>query len=48
MKNINVMGVHKCFKKFHKDLKEITVSQFFHIINFEEKNREYLMNEYVY
>ena len=48
LKNINVMGVHKCFKKFHKDLKEITVSQFFHIINFEEKNREYLMNEYVY
>jgi hypothetical protein len=49
LNSINVMGVHKYFKKFHKDLlNELIVSQFFHIVNFEEKNREYLMNDYVY
>jgi len=48
-KNIKVMGVHKCFKKFSKiNLKELIVSNFYHFVNFEEKNREYLMYEYIY
>lgn len=47
--NINVMGVHKVFKNFSNiQLKDKVVSQFFHFINFEEKNREHLMTEYIY
>jgi len=48
LKNINVMGVHSCFKKFNSiDINEKIVDQFYHIINFEEKNREILMKEYI-
>jgi hypothetical protein len=48
LKNINVMGVHSCFKKFNnKNIDEKIVGQFYHIINFEEKNREILMKEYI-
>jgi hypothetical protein len=46
---INVMGVHKCFKNFSKNIiNEIVISEFYHIINFEEKNRNNLMTEYVF
>lgn len=46
---INVMGVHKVFKSFSKlELEEKIISQFYHFINFEEKNRENLMIEYIY
>ena len=46
---INVMGVHKCFSKFSEKnivLKEKVIGEFYHIINFEEKNREILMTSY--
>jgi hypothetical protein len=47
--NINVMGVHKIFNKFsQKNLKNKIISQFFHFVNFDEKNREFLMTEYLY
>jgi hypothetical protein len=49
LNSVIVMGVHKYFKKFNKEpLNELVVSQFFHFVNFEEKNRDYLMTEYVY
>ncbi len=49
LKSVNVMGVHKAFKNFSDNpLNEKTISNFYHIVNFEEKNRENLMNEYVY
>ena len=48
LENINVMGIHSCFKKFNnKELNEKVVDQFYHIINFEEKYREILMTEYI-
>jgi hypothetical protein len=46
---INAMGVHKCFPKFSEKnivLKEKVIGEFYHIINFEEKNREILMTSY--
>lgn len=49
LENINVMGVHKIFKKYSKkELNEIIVSQFFHFVNFQEKSRLNLMTEYIY
>ena len=48
LKNINLMGIHKYVKKYNDNINEKVVSQFFHIINFEEKNRENLMTEYVF
>ena len=49
LNSVNVMGVHKCFKKYNNnDLKDKIVSQFYHIINFEEKYRENLMTEYIF
>ena len=48
LENINVMGVHSCFKKFNDiNIHEKIVNQFYHIINFEEKYREVLMTEYI-
>jgi hypothetical protein len=48
LENINVMGIHSCFKKFNdKEINEKVVDQFYHIINFEEKHREILMSEYI-
>jgi hypothetical protein len=48
LENINVMGIHLCFKKFNnKEIVENVVDQFYHIINFEEKYREILMTEYI-
>ena len=47
--NINVMGIHKCFPKFSEKnivIKEKIIGEFYHIINFEEKNREILMTSY--
>ena len=54
-RNINVMGVHKYFQKFNedknndkdKDIKIATLNKFYHIINFEEKNREIYMTQYI-
>jgi hypothetical protein len=48
LENINIMGVHKSFTKF-SNLKIIDkyISQFYHIINFEEKYREELMTQYI-
>jgi hypothetical protein len=39
------MGVHNHYNK--NKLKEIIIGEFYHIINFEEKNRENLMSEYI-
>jgi hypothetical protein len=48
LKNINVLGVHGFFSKFNDDyIGYKIISQFYHIINFEEKNRENLMTEYI-
>ena len=48
LKNINVLGVHGFFTKFNDDyIGYKIISQFYHIINFEEKNRENLMTEYI-
>ena len=49
------MGVHKYFQKFNedknndkdKDIKIATLNKFYHIINFEEKNREIYMTQYI-
>ena len=42
-------GVHKIFNKFsQKNLKNKIISQFFHFVNFDEKNREFLMTKYLY
>jgi hypothetical protein len=46
LENINIMGVHYPFPVNNEYKYKIT-SEFYHIINFEEKNREYLMNEYI-
>lgn len=49
-KNINVMGVHGIFHKYNdknKNINEKVISEFYHIINFEEKYRENLMTEYI-
>jgi hypothetical protein len=49
LNSIDIMGIHKYFKKYNTNIvNELVVSQFFHIINYEEKNRDFLMNEYVY
>jgi len=50
LKNINVMGVHKYVKKYNENeqINEKVVSQFFHIINYEEKHRPQLMTEYIF
>lgn len=49
LENINVMGIHKYFKKFNNnEIIEKVVNEFYHIINFEEKNREILMMEYIF
>jgi hypothetical protein len=48
LKNINVLGVHGFFSKFNDEyIGYKIISQFYHIINFEEKNRENLMTEYI-
>jgi hypothetical protein len=47
LKNINVMGVHQYYNYFNNILTyNLEVSEFYHIINFIEKNREDLMTEY--
>jgi len=56
--NINVMGIHKFFEEFNninvdienkipKQIKSLIINKFYHIINFEEKNREIYMTEYI-
>ena len=46
--NINVMGVHYCFKQFNSEnINEKIIGEFYHIINFKEKNRDILMTEYI-
>jgi len=48
IENINVMGVHNYYEEFsHKLVMSIKVGEFYHIINFEEKERLYLMTEYI-
>ena len=52
LKNINVMGVHSYFEKFDDDIhNKIIISnmhfEFYHIINFIEKNRPELLTEYI-
>jgi len=50
LKNINIMGVHKYVKQYNvnEQINEKIVSQFYHIINYEEKHREHLMTEYIF
>jgi hypothetical protein len=50
LKNINVMGVHKYVNKYNNEheINKMVVSQFYHIINFEEKYRIHLMTEYIF
>ena len=45
LKNIDIMGVHNHFNK--TTINEKIFGEFYHIINFEEKNRENLMTEYI-
>jgi hypothetical protein len=46
--NINVMGVHNYYEEFSPKLvMSIKIGEFYHIINFEEKERLYLMTEYI-
>ena len=45
LQNINILGVHKIFEP--KILSSKVISEFYHIINFEEKYREELMTEYI-
>jgi hypothetical protein len=48
IENINVMGVHNYYEEFSPKLvMTIKVGEFYHIINFEEKERLYLMTEYI-
>jgi hypothetical protein len=48
IENINVMGVHNYYEEFSPKLvMSIKVGEFYHIINFEEKERLYLMTEYI-
>ena len=48
LENINIMGVHDYFiHDINIIIKKKDISKFYHIINFEEKNREILMTEYV-
>lgn len=48
IENINVMGVHNYYEEFSPKLViTIKVGEFYHIINFEEKERLYLMTEYI-
>ena len=49
-KNVNVMGIHEYFPKFNDTMiiiNEKTISEFYHILNFEEKHRLNLMTEYI-
>jgi len=45
LNSIDIMGVHNHYNK--NKIKEIVIGEFYHIINFEEKNRENLMSEYI-
>jgi hypothetical protein len=48
IENINVMGVHNYYEEFSPKLvMSIKIGEFYHIINFEEKERLYLMTEYI-
>ena len=48
LENINVIGVHGYFAKFNNEvINEKYNGEFYHIVNFEEKNRENLMTEYI-
>ncbi len=44
---ISTMGVHVQYNIYNKDITELIAGKFYHIVNFEEKNRYYLMYEYV-
>lgn len=52
LKNINMMGIHKYIKKYNENedenINDKVVSQFYHIINYEEKHRPQLMTEYIF
>lgn len=50
LKNINMMGVHRYVKKYNNEneIIQMNISQFYHIINFEEKYREHLMTQYIF
>lgn len=46
--NVNVMGVHYPFQNFsEKVLNKKITGEFYHFINFKNKNREILMTEYI-
>lgn len=48
LNNIHVMGIHKYFTEFNENpCIEKIIGEFYHIINFKEKNREILMTEYI-
>jgi len=48
LQNINVLGIHKIFNEFNDiNINSKVISEFYHIINFEEKYREELMTEYL-
>lgn len=48
IENINVMGVHNYYGEFSPKLvMSRKIGEFYHIINFEEKERLYLMTEYI-
>ena len=48
LENINVIGVHGYYAKFNNEvINEKHIGEFYHILNFEEKNRDNLMWEYI-
>jgi hypothetical protein len=48
IENINVMGVHTYYEEFSQNLViSKKIGEFYHILNFYEKERLYLMTEYI-
>ena len=48
IENINVMGVHCHYAEFtDKPIMSMIVGEFYHFVNFKEKDRLYLMTEYI-
>ncbi len=48
LENINVMGVHVVYNRFStQNIISRCIGEFMHVLNFKEKDREFLMYEYV-
>ena len=48
IKNVNVMGVHGCYEAFSDEsIITIKIDEFYHFVNFVEKERLILMSQYI-